>query len=132
MEDYVTYEQAIKLKELGFDWECRKYFNKSNVLKEAFDSYDYNHVIDYFNVSCSAPTLSQAQKWLREVKGIDLDITLYRDIDATKDIPIIQRYYNCEIAFGEDEEDLDEDFPTYEKALSAGIDKSLKILNNYE
>lgn len=25
-EDYVSYEQAVKLKELGFDWKCNAYY----------------------------------------------------------------------------------------------------------
>ena len=49
-EEYVTYEQAVKLKELGFDWEC-------------------NH----FNPDCSAIRLDQAQRWLREKHNLSVE-----------------------------------------------------------
>lgn len=45
-EDFITYKQAVKLKELGFNCESR-----------------------YF-----VPTLIQVQKWIREEMGIDITI----------------------------------------------------------
>lgn len=66
-EDFVTYRQAVKLKELGFDWEtyAHYHFNKIDGLPDkypdvTFDNYNCSSLEMY-----SAPTLSQAQKWLR-------------------------------------------------------------------
>ena len=27
IEDFVTYEQAVKLKKVGFNWECNHYYD---------------------------------------------------------------------------------------------------------
>lgn len=129
-EDFVSYEQATTLKELGFDWECYSLYNENGKLSPNLEEWcdiaflNYN----YHDVLLSAPTLAQAQKWLREVKELDVDITLFRKIDARDASAKIKRYYNCEIAYSEDSEDLHEDFESYEQALSAGIDKALELL----
>ena len=68
MEDYVTFEQATKLKELGFDWKTWIYYDEDdNELTESISSVDWNGETD----SISVPTLAQASKWLRE-KGITI------------------------------------------------------------
>lgn len=129
-EDYVSLEQAKALKELEFDWECYSLYNENGKLSPNLEEWcdiaflNYN----YHDELCSAPTLAQAQKWMREVKELDIDITLFREIDAREEPVRIKRYYNCEIAYSEDAEDLSEDFDSYEEALSAGIDKAIEIL----
>lgn len=81
-EDFVTYEQAKILKEIGFDWECNHYYlDTHKTFHDKGYFADWN--IDGYGVEiinervvkdfrASAPTLAQAQKWMREVKGMHL------------------------------------------------------------
>ena len=126
MEDYVTFEQAKKLKKFGFDWECNHYYDKQEQFEQVvvsnYDNY-YNCNSDDFEDACSAPTLSQSQKWLREVK----------EICVTSSIKIHKGKYkfNWSITlFKEGRGIWDESviYDTYEQALSAGIDKALELL----
>ena len=67
-EDFVTFDQAKRLNELGFDWECHEYYY--NPTQRIIYTYGSN-CFDFDNMT-KAPTLAQAQKWLREVKGLHL------------------------------------------------------------
>lgn len=138
VKDFVAFETARKLKEKGFTEKVTavyaKVFKYKNGwrLRGGYREDDYNH--DKW--SCiSAPTLWQTQKWLREVKGIDITISVCREIDETVSPRIIKRSYECEVAI-EDEEDYipysedEDDFPSYEAALSAGIDAALELITN--
>jgi hypothetical protein len=61
-KDFIPYEEALVLKELGFDERCfAVYFNPTQQLY--FDKY-----INEFNkdVRTLAPTFSQAFRWFRE------------------------------------------------------------------
>ena len=128
-EDYVSFEQAKALKELEFDWEVVKGYSHFPGEKiKTFNAQEENVNAIYSKWCFAAPSLYQTQKWLREVKKLDIDITLFRDIDARREPPKIKRYYNCEIAYSEDSEDLYEDFDSYEEALSSGINKALELL----
>ncbi|MDR0371588.1 MAG: hypothetical protein LBH80_07030 [Prevotellaceae bacterium] len=70
----VTFEQAKRLKELGFDWECEKYYNSHNELyawnKNAGENPNsfphYEGVADCF----SSPAVALALKWMEEEKEI--------------------------------------------------------------
>lgn len=76
--NYVTYEQAVKLKELGFNEECHKcYF--PNPFNDDFDLVDTNKNLpnqiftilelykrNYFNKVVLAPLVSQAINWFRK------------------------------------------------------------------
>lgn len=66
-KDFVPYEEALALKELGFDERCfAVYFNPTQQLY-----FDKN--INEFNkdVRTLAPTFSQAFRWFREKYNID-------------------------------------------------------------
>lgn len=130
-EDFVTYEQAQKLKELGFDWECNHYYKVGE--NHRFENYaiysveELDHISsayeDLNNNHCiSAPTLAQAAKWLRE-KGIII-IVDYSHYDNFEQLYYfdIKRATNNRVTVGVETD-------TYEQALSAGIDKALKLLN---
>ena len=62
-KEFVSYTQALALKELGFDEPC---FGKYDI----YGSFD--HKLFYHNhdsetsLNCSAPTYSQAFRWFRE------------------------------------------------------------------
>ena len=77
-EDYVSYEQAQALKELGFDWECSHGYYRFFDDKEPWlNTCGYaKNSTDGDLFYCAAPTLAQAQKWLREVK----DVILFVDV----------------------------------------------------
>ena len=129
MEDYVTYEQAELLKELGFDWDClhgyyRFFDNKEPRLNTC--GYAKNSIGgDFFY--CAAPTLSQVQKWFREVKGI----IIYPEPRFYKGKkPLLGYNYHL---FDKDSGyyshiESETVYDTYEQACSAGIDKAIELL----
>lgn len=86
--DFVTYEQALKLKSLGFDWGTTHYYEydgelcEHNIYVEASgEGYrlDVSGVIDTgFNKNgseagvCDAPTIEQTLKWIRKIYKVDI------------------------------------------------------------
>jgi hypothetical protein len=60
-QEFVPYEQALALKELGFDEPCFRSYDKSGNLVRAV----------WQEIECSTPTFSQAFRWFREKYNID-------------------------------------------------------------
>jgi hypothetical protein len=67
-KEFVTYEQSLALKELGFDEPCFGYFSFGDEL-----------IIERTNTQmvsegcCLAPTFSQAFRWFREKHNLRVD-----------------------------------------------------------
>ena len=122
-DHYVSYSQAVKLKELGFSEEVTgKYIDCPNdpTLFQGMLYQPWNLEDD----EILAPRLDQAAAWIREIKGWDIT-----------SIPTLAEYgekkYRWDIChwskpeYGDCSNGI---FDTYESALSAGIDKALELL----
>ena len=125
MEDFVTYNQAVKLKELGFDWECYAYYLYDDKLNIGRQLQKYNSEWHLINLGyISAPTLAQVQKWFREEYNIDICIM--------RSFAFTNPSYRYEILMNNDYEDMTQrvSMPTtsYEHALSSAINKVLEFL----
>lgn len=107
-KDYCDYETCVALKELGF--------NDSTDLR-----YNYSQILGDFLGGVKAPTLYEAQKWLREEKKLFVEITL-----GAFDQTYLWEIYNTENS------DLItggfSSYDTYEEALSEGIMDAVEIL----
>lgn len=145
-EDYCSFEQSQRLKELGFDWECSHYYtgNYDVRLKESTQfSGEHYHVKDFYHnfnddtkshgqpcyPNCSAPTLSQAQKWLRDKKNILISI---RPNDFINDSGNVEIHYVADI-FGTSKGHLvllhsEAGYENYEFALEDSINEALELL----
>ena len=118
-ECYVSLEVAKLLKEAGFDWECREYY-PSSFIACRYEEY-------------TKPTLDVAQRWLREVKH--LDISIHYD-PTIKSQPYAYSIYDVEEKFDDifgiispvTHSYSDGYFYTYEEAQEAGIKKALEII----
>jgi hypothetical protein len=80
-KEFVPYEIALELKELGFDEPCFGYYwihDKELILNlnTPFQGYHKG-----FDGSISAPTFSQAFRWFREKQ--ELDGIVYKSIEGT-------------------------------------------------
>ena len=127
-EEYVSYEQSQALKRLGFAEPCDTFYNSHLQLCRYSDSDVINRNTNgHHTPSCSAPRLDQAQKWLREVKGVEIVVEPrfcnYKRIgydwhvydDCSNDYAL-----RAPLPFSE----------TYELALSDGISGALELLTN--
>ena len=118
-EYYVSLEVAKLLKEAGFDWECTDKYERS-IIACRYEDYE-------------KPTLSVAQKWLREDKK--LDISIHYD-PTIKSQPYAYFIYDVEEKFDDifgiispvTHSYSDGYFYTYEEAQEAGIKKAIEIL----
>lgn len=124
-EDYVSFEQAIKLREMGFSDETRCGYYKMPKGSPQMTKWDIclEASLDYNLEFYKAPTLAQVQKWLRESKGIHIEIryTINPQYEPwIGKIIVITDYPNTII----DTDTCD----TYEEALSEAIDKALELL----
>jgi hypothetical protein len=65
MKDFVPYQEALELKQLGFDEPCLGWFASDRTLvKEVTEKTDFT----------LAPTYSQAFRWFREKYDYDISI----------------------------------------------------------
>ena len=119
-EDFVTYEQALALKKLGFNYQTDYLYSPEFELVK----FDYNNCYEqgYYDDYADAPTLAQVQKWLRKEKKYSVQPYYY-----------MNNKWGCLIVkLSFDAEDV-YDNVTYnspEEALSEGITECLKLLEN--
>lgn len=78
-KEFVSYEQALALKELGFDEECLGYYYTLNGKDWKFaEKSEYNRLDDEINIggkfSLLAPLYQQAFKWFREKHNLYGDV----------------------------------------------------------
>ena len=134
-EHFVSYSQAVNLKELGFDGNGLK-----NCIRQGYYKFpngyispikhDGDGILVQFRKEDAervpAPRLDQAAAWLREVKGWDITsiptLAEYGEKKYRWDICHWSKpeYGNCSNGI----------FDSYELALSAGIDATLELLTD--
>jgi len=122
----VSREQAELLKKVGYDVPTWKYYDADGLLVTLYRDAPYNFNGETIVRNYSAPTLDEATRWLREVKGwhvktqpisIDTGICIWE-----ADVIHVPAYLLYITAYGD----------THDLALSAGIDLILKKLNDGE
>ena len=75
-EDYVSFEVAKLLKEKGFNEPCHAYYDEDNgILRESYSAHAIRNIANPCFFGDAAPTLQMAMKWLREARGISIEIT---------------------------------------------------------
>lgn len=115
----VSREQAEWLKKVGYDVPAWKYYNADGLLVTLYRDAPYNFNGETIVRSFSAPTLDEAARWLREVKGWHVYCTTCNG-----------RWQSYVIDMRTDEREFVNGFPTHDLALSAGIDLILKKLTD--
>ena len=74
-KEFIPYEEALALKELGFDEECFGYFQEKefNLINKQFNANKDNG--DFLSLlTCSAPLYQQAFRWFREEHNLSQHI----------------------------------------------------------
>jgi len=121
-KEFVKYEQALALKELGFDEPCL-----FHTLKGEINFYRTSQ--DYFfkntknNIGVSAILCQQAFKWFREKHGLYTEI--FVDDDKTFGFLI-----SSFIEEGRVDKPIHRGFSTYEEVESACLSKLIEIVND--
>ncbi len=118
-EQFVTYDIAVALKELGFDDICftkygmtsKRFYNNYIHFKNSDDLYDINK---FSNDLVAAPLYQQALKFLREFYNIKLCIS-WTKIDNWL-YEINHDEYGCS------------GYNTYEEAMKYGLQECLKLI----
>lgn len=117
--EFVSYEIALALKELGFNEPCMAiYYSKDK-------SFSWHHHKDHTNdepaldsgeFNISAPTYSAAFRWFREKHGMHHTI----QYDGKEYIAYTHNYHKT----------TKYKFDTYEEAELACLDKLIEIIKN--
>ena len=122
--EFVTYEQALALKELGFDEPCLAKHDLKHILLriEECKSQENAQEFDYI----LAPLYQQAFRWFREKHE------LYHSVYADKSADDLTLLYKVHV-YRLDEELSEYSYrwaKTYEEAEQACLDKLIKIAKN--
>ena len=130
---HVSRELALLLKQAGFDWECHKIYYCYPEDGDNWELEDNNKntkrvlELDYCLL---APTLEVAQRWLREVKDIDVYI-----------FPTTNNKRGCVYEWGiktfgralwVEGQPYTNQYETYEETQEAGIKKALEMILDKE
>ena len=143
-DEICTFEVCKLAKEKGFDWGGLYHYDSKGALHQhhAYDAMNSGVGVDdllmydghLYTSECLAPTQSLLQRWLREEKGIIIDVIL--DWSYNIDFEEIRYQYRIgsidrmTIEGGNKTKGLvfDKRFTTYELALEDALAYSLKNL----
>jgi hypothetical protein len=142
-EQLITFETAKLAKEKEFNIPVISYYTPKGYCTESegykterLEESNWNNGMGSYptlskDVSCSAPTQSLLQKWLREVHNITIFMTFKPNIKKWDFIPYsmdmnAKEYikYNWEYTKIHNERRFD----TYEEALEEGLQEALKLI----
>lgn len=135
-KEFVTYEQALALKELGFDEPCfGRWIEPTELLISAPADDEYCQKQHEFSWTALAPLYQQAFRWFKEKHNLYSEINLdsYKEpyslkvtikhLDDTNTF-VDKEYYPYSNGIG------DIDNKKYEEAESACLDKLIEICKN--
>jgi len=133
-KEFIPYEEALALKELGFDEPCLGCYDEKAVFGltvMSIKQYYTNSKEDTWN--CSAPTYQQAFRWFREkynIQGYIYSSTVRGNVEKTKQFTgYIWNINGIDMPFLSTDA-RDELHDTYEEAESACLDKLIEIVKN--
>lgn len=136
-EDHVSYDLAKALKDAGFDLECEMFVvGKVKLPCRELKPFPKPKNWNKFEDRISVPPLSQAHKWLREVKGIAINVIAHYAYEKGR----AGKYHWKEAYLPNCNENGPQWrdwciyghyplFNTYEEALSDGLSKILELIN---
>jgi len=124
-QEFIPYEQALALKELGFDEPCVGYY-ENDVLILCYDSkQDYELLLN-----CAAPLYQQAFRWFREKYNLYQDIsTFVWDYDK-KQLGFTIRTYLNPLNLDTEKKVHLEVYESYEEAELECLKKLIEIVKN--
>ena len=135
-KEFVPYELAVKLKELGFDEPCFGHFGSITEPEElqifpntesCLEPEDMiNSNLDY-GLSCTAPTFSQAFRWFRD-KNFHAKIESYHSLGKHKPFGLSIDYLHESGKWTYIDHGGDFDFQTHEEAQERAIEIIIGIL----
>ena len=126
---FVTYEIALKLKELGFGKKCFAYYYNPTGLHIGDSGYSFSngfitpaHVenICQDDIACIAPLWQQVIDWLREIYKIHI---LIQRVIGNRGTDIESESWTFEGTVWKS-------WPTYYKAREQSILKALELITN--
>ena len=139
-KEFVTYEIALKLKELGFDEECfSKYVLNLDTNLPVLHIYQEEDEqywkIDNTKFICDAPLWQQALDFLREKFLVHVSITMVVTTYGLHEFAgqeVLWRYGRYMVNTKSDVRDKDdlERYKTYHEALEAGILNAIELIKN--
>ncbi len=146
-EMYVSLEPAKLLRQAGFDWGVRSFYQEplpASHLEKIFreesedkrrerhdvmqSDTDWNHLQSTDRIFYSVPTLAVAQRWLREVKGISVEVCHVIVWVEGGTLGIKWCYRICYLNSNESDILSSDEFDTFEAALEAGLQECLTLL----
>jgi hypothetical protein len=122
--EFVTYEQALALKELGFDEPCLAKHDLKHILLRVEECKNQENAQEFDYIL--APLYQQAFRWFREKHSL-IAYPVWR-IDNTWDMNI-QKLDNNGLLSGQSTLAIIKK-PTYEEAEQACLDKLIEICKN--
>jgi hypothetical protein len=122
-KEFVSYVQALKLKELGFKERCLTYYGEDKpMIYDGVTIHGWDHNTSFLNWT-SRPTFSQAFRWFREEHSIyGIILPSYSDNKAVKD-----RFFYEVVDSKKIKQEL-EYYTTHEEAELACLDKLIEIV----
>jgi hypothetical protein len=117
-KEFIPYEQALALKELGFDEPCLMYWNDFG--KTSINRFQLHNKIDeWCQDYIEAPLYQQAFRWFRE--KYQIDSWIYPNLNGLYSVSNIRRG----VGLGKVSE-----YQTYEEAELECLKKLIEIVKN--
>ena len=117
-KEFVSYEQALALKELGFDEECFGYYVITTLLITTDNVYDSKEI-----PTIKAPLKQQVFRWFREKKLHNN----FPSIIQTRNWATVYRILEWHPGNDSTSITTSDYYDTYEEAENACIDKLIEI-----
>ena len=127
-KEFIPYEQALALKELGFDEPCFGYYVP---LLDGTQELEIKVIETHGNKIILAPTFSQAFRWFREKYNLHPSFTRYKSSSINREPAIFTHLYEIQII----DENADKifhvgDFNSLEEAELECLKKLISIVKN--
>ena len=131
-KEFIPYEQALALKELGFDEPCFGFYNHQGILilmnqEDELNIQVYKNSYVKLGKQYSAPLYQQAFRWFRKNFGLFSSEVYDRGLDNGK-LPIIHSYSFRILNLNNFKDFYGDTFKTYEEAELACLKKIIEIV----